>query len=228
MEGGFYRSFLWLISEKNILIEVISSNFITFAKTGSHNFMQNLLKYIRSLTPFSDESWMMLKPALSERHYKKKELMLQEGQICRSLFYIDKGFCKSYYEIEGVIKNTGFFFENEIATNINSFGSGQQSEFNIIACEEIHAVIFDKVKLFEAAAKTPEIETLGRHCIRQFASRQEEFSNLFKLYTAQERLEYIEAKYPEMLQRISLTQLSSFLGVARETLSRIRKRRITR
>jgi CRP-like cAMP-binding protein len=190
--------------------------------------MQNLLKYIRSLTPFSDESWMMLQPALSERHYKKKELMLQEGEICSSLFYIDKGFCKSYYEIEGVIKNTGFFFENEIATNISSFGSGQQSEFNIIACEEIHAVIFDKVKLFELAAKTPEIEKLGRHCIRQFAFRQEEFSNLFKLYTAQERLEYIEAKYPEMLQRISLTQLSSFLGVARETLSRIRKRRMIR
>ncbi|SMO74113.1 cAMP-binding domain of CRP or a regulatory subunit of cAMP-dependent protein kinases [Chryseobacterium rhizoplanae] len=190
--------------------------------------MQNLLKYIRSLTPFSDESWNMLQPALSEKDYKKNELMLQEGQICHSLFYIDKGFCKSYYEIEGVIKNTGFFFENEIATNISSFGSGQQSEFNIIACEEIHAIIFDKAKLFEAAGKAPEIETLGRHCIRQFASRQEEFSNLFKLYTAQERLEYIEAKYPEMLQRISLTQLSSFLGVARETLSRIRKRRMIR
>ncbi|MBB6331381.1 CRP-like cAMP-binding protein [Chryseobacterium sediminis] len=190
--------------------------------------MQNLLKYIRSLTSFSDESWTILQPALSERNYRKNELMLQEGEVCHSLFYIDKGFCKSYYEIDGDIKNTGFFFENEIATNISSFGSGQKSEFNIMACEELQVVIFDKTKLFEAAGNTPEIETLGRHCIREFASRQGEFSDLFKLYTAKQRLEYIESQHPEMLQRVSLTQLASFLGVARETLSRIRKRRITR
>ncbi|CAI8748692.1 Crp/Fnr family transcriptional regulator [Chryseobacterium sp. IT-36CA2] len=190
--------------------------------------MENLLKYIRSLTPFSDESWNILQPALLKRTYRKNELLLWEGETCQSLFYIDKGFCKSYYEIEGTVKNIGFFFENEIATNISSFGSGQKSEFNIIACEVLDVVIFDKTKLFEATGKTPEIEALGRHCIRQFASRQEEFSNLFKLYTAQQRLEYIETQYPEMLQRIPLTQLASFLGVARETLSRIRKRRMSR
>lgn len=153
--------------------------------------------------------------------------MLQEGKICHSLFYIDTGFCKSYYEIDGATKNTGFYFENEIATNISSFGSGQKSEFNIAACEKVHAIIFDKEKLFEAANSVPEIETLGRHCIRKFASKQEEFSNLFKLYSAQERFEYLENKHPEMLQRIPLSQLASFLGVARETLSRIRKRRIS-
>ncbi|WP_278352036.1 Crp/Fnr family transcriptional regulator [Chryseobacterium gleum] len=190
--------------------------------------MQNLLNYIRSLTPFSDESWHTLQSALSERTYRKNELMLQKGDTCNSLFYIEKGYCKSYYEIQGDIKNTGFFFENEITTNISSFGSGQKSGFNMIACEELHAIIFDKTKLFEAAAKVPEIETLGRHCIRQFASRQEEFSNLFKLYTAQERLEYLELHHPHMIQRISLTQLASFLGVARETLSRIRNRRVSR
>lgn len=226
--GAVFTALFIFYFWKDVLRQIISVDFITFAETGSLNIMQNLLKYIRSLTSFSDESWMMLQPALSERHYKKNEMMLQKGEICQSLFYIGKGFCKSYYEINGVIKNTGFFFENEIATNINSFGSGHPSEFNIIACEELYTVAFDKIKLFEAAGKNPEIETLGRHCIRQFASRQEEFSNLFKLYTAQERLEYFETKYPEMLQRISLTQLASFLGVARETLSRIRKRRISR
>ena len=121
--------------------------------------------------------------------------------------------------------NTGFFFENEIATNVKSFGSGQPSEFNIVACESLATIIFDKKTLFEIAHKVPEIETLGRNCIRLFAAKQEEFSNLFKLYSPQERLEYLESNYPEIVQRVSLSQLASFLGVARETLSRIRKRR---
>lgn len=189
--------------------------------------MENLLTYIRSLTLFSDESWTLLQPALSEKRYKKNEVMLKEGEICKSLFYIDKGYCKSYYEIEGVTKNTDFFFENEIATNISSFGSGKPSEFNMMACEELHVIVFNKEILFKIAAQYIEIESLGRHCIRQIAYKQEEFANLFKLYSAQERLEYLEKKHPEMLQRVPLTQLASFLGVARETLSRIRKRRIS-
>lgn len=187
--------------------------------------MDNLLKYIHSLTEFHDESWELLQPALTKREFKKNELLLKEGQVCNSLFYIDRGYCRSYYEIDGAVKNTGFFFENEIATNINSFGSGQKSEFSIIACEPLTAILFDKEKLFQAAKQANEIEALGRNCIRLFASKQEELSTLFKRYSAQERLEYLEAKHPEISQRVSLSQLASFLGVARETLSRIRKRR---
>ncbi|HFK5569026.1 TPA: Crp/Fnr family transcriptional regulator [Elizabethkingia meningoseptica] len=186
----------------------------------------NLLKFIRSLTEFSDESWNILQPALTTKTYRKNELLLQEGEICDSLFYIDQGYCRSFYEIEGVSKNTEFFFENEIATNIDSFGNNQKSSFNIISCEPVTAIVFNKTKLFRAAQECREIENLGRHCVRQSATKQEEFSTLFKLYSAQERLEYIEKKYPEMIQRVSLSQLASFLGVARETLSRIRKRRI--
>lgn len=193
-------------------------------KTG----MDNLLKYNRSLTNFSDESWEILQPALTKRSFKKNDFLLKQGQVCNALFYIDKGYCKSYYDIDGVVKNTGFFFENEVTTNIHSFGSGEKSEFNIIACEPLSAVIFDKAKLIEASRQSPEIESLGRTCIRLFAMKQEEFSNIFKLYSAQERLEYVESKYPEMIQRVSLSQLASFLGVARETLSRIRKRRTRR
>jgi CRP-like cAMP-binding protein len=186
--------------------------------------MENLLNYIHSLTKFSEQSWELLQPALTERTFKKNELLLKEGQPCNSLFYIDKGYCKSYYQIEGVVKNTGFFFENEIATNIKSFGNGGKSEFNIIT-ELLTVTEFDKKKLFQAAQQASEIEALGRNCIRVFATRQEEFSNLFKLYSVQERLEYIETHHPYILQRVTLSQIASFLGVTRETLSRIGKRR---
>jgi CRP-like cAMP-binding protein len=188
--------------------------------------MEKLLEYIRSLSEFSDQSWKLLQPSLSENKFKKNEFLLREGKVCNSLFYIETGYCKSFYEIDGVVKNTGFFFENDIATNISSFGSGKKSDFNIMACEPLKVVVFDKEKLFEAAKQAPEIESLGRNCIRLFASKQEEFSTLFKLYTAQERLAYLETRHPYLLQRVPLVQLASFIGVARETLSRIRKRRM--
>jgi CRP-like cAMP-binding protein len=131
----------------------------------------------------------LLQPALTQQTFNKNQLLLKEGQVCRSLFFIVKGYCKSYYEVDGLVKNTGFFFENEIATNVSSFVSGLKSEFNIVACEPLTVIIFDKEKLFQAAQHAPGIEPLGRHCIRLFATKQEEFSNLFKLFTPQERFE---------------------------------------
>lgn len=188
--------------------------------------MTNLLAYIHELTSCSEESWALLQPVLTPMTFKKGAYLLQEGAVCNSLFYIDKGYCRSFYLKDGIEKNTAFYFEQDIATNINSFGSGEKSAYAIIACEPIHVVAFDKQKLFEVSRQVPEIEALGRKCIRRFATRQEEHANLFKLYTAQERYEWLEQHQPQMLQRISLTQLSSYLGIARETLSRIRKRRI--
>jgi len=187
--------------------------------------MSNLLQYLRSLGSLSTESWQLLQPALQVGTFKKNEYLLQEGQVCHSLFYIETGYCKSYFNMDGVEKNTGFFFENDIVTNINSFGDGQRSEYNIVACEPLTAIVLDKEQLFLAAKQSPEIETLGRHCIRAFATKQEEWANLFKLYSNKERLAYMEEKYPQFLQRVSLSQLASFLGVARETLSRIRSKR---
>lgn len=187
--------------------------------------MDNLLIYIRTLTDFSDDSWNILQPALTTIEFKKNDFLLRQGEICNSLFYIQSGYCRSYYDMDGVIKNIGFFFENDTATDINSFGSGQKSEFNIVACKPLTAIVFDKDKLFQATQKSHEIETLGRICVHLFAIKQEEFSILFKLYSAQERLEYLESKHPKIIQRVPLSQLASFLGVTRETLSRIRKRR---
>lgn len=134
------------------------------------------------LTSFSNRSWELLQPVLTKREFKKNELLQKQGQICNSLFYIDNSYCKGYYEIEAAVRSTGFFFENEIATNINSFGSRQKSEFNIVACEPLTTLIFDKAKLFKTVLQGNEIETLGRNSIRLFATKQEEFSTLFKLY----------------------------------------------
>ncbi len=74
----------------------------------------------------------------------------------------------------------------------------------------------------EAYKKSQEIETLGRNILESVVTKQEEHSDLFKLLTAQERYEYLQKNHPEMIQRISSTQISSYLGISREPLSRIR------
>ncbi len=187
--------------------------------------MQKLLAYINSLTGFSSESWEALQPALRKVTFKKDEYLLKEGEACNSLFFICDGLVRSFHDINGTEKNTAFYFEGEVATNITSFGTGEKSKYSIQAIEPVTAIVFDKQKLFEVGAIVPQIAILGKNCLRYTAAKLEECANLFTLYSPTERYTYFERNQPHMLQRVPLTLLASYLGVARETLSRIRSRR---
>lgn len=187
--------------------------------------MDKLLKYIRSLTDFKDESWDMLKDVLSPEEFNKKEFLLKEGQIANSLFYVTNGYCRSFYVIDGTEINTHFFFENDIAGHLSRSENPEKSGCSIVACEPLSCIRIDKDKLVKAAHNNLEIERMGRFFIRDFAAQQDEFSRINKLYKAEDRLAYLEKNHPEMMKRIPLIQLASFLGTARETLSRIRKQR---
>lgn len=189
--------------------------------------MQKLLAYINSLAGFSPEGWEALQPVLSRKTFAEGEFLLKEGDVCNSLFFIDEGFARSFHEVDGSDKNIAFHFEGEIATNISSFGTGEKSGYNIQACEPVSAIIFDKEKLFEATAIVPQLAILGKNCLRYTASKLEEYASLFVLYSPTERYQYLGRHKPELLQKVPLTHLASYLGVARETLSRIRSRRIS-
>jgi CRP-like cAMP-binding protein len=184
--------------------------------------MKNLKTYIQNLTNFSDESWTILIDCFTEQKFKKGNKLLKENEVCSSIFFISLGLCKSSYNKDGKEINTAFYFENDFATNIKSLTSGTKSEYEITACENLIALKFDKAKLLDAYKKSQEIEAFGRKLLEIIVSKQEEHSNSFKLLTPQERYENLILTQPNFLQRISLTQAASYLGISRETLSRIR------
>jgi CRP-like cAMP-binding protein len=187
--------------------------------------MEELQVYIHSLMDLSEDAWKALRPALTMREYSKGDYLLQEGRACNNLFFISTGYCRAFYRKRDLEINTNFFFESEIATNIDSLWGGEISGFSIQACEDMTTVVFDKLTLLKAGQENHEIATLGRVCANQMAAKLENHASLFKLMTAMERYNYLEKHYPMMLQRVPLNQLSSYIGIARETISRIRSRR---
>ena len=181
-----------------------------------------LQSYLKTITGLSEKSWLLLGPALTLAEFKKGDFLLNAGDTCRAIFFISKGYCRSFYDKDGKDINTMFYFEKDFAVNIKSLSANMASAYAIQACETLSAVRFDKTRLLEAYGLSHEIETLGRKLLELSAAKQEEHAALFKLLNAQERYEYLQKNQPEFLQRVSLTQLSSYIGVSRETLSRIR------
>lgn len=188
--------------------------------------MNDLLQFATTLGPLSEESRAVLCSIAVPQHFKKGAFLVQAGKVCGSLFLVCRGYCRSFY-LQGEQEiNTGFYFENEIATHINSYVTGVKASFAIQACEPVTAYRFDKNDVLEAGRLCPDIDMAGKRCLQLIAARQEKQLEMFRLLTARLRYEYLETHQPGILHRVSLTQLSSYLGVARETLSRIRKRRL--
>ena len=176
------------------------------------------------MTDFSEESWKILGDCLTERKFEKGDILLKTGEICNSIFFVSSGYCKAFYNQDGKEINTAFYFEYDFATNTKSLTIGLKSEYEIIACEKLTVIAFDKTGLLNAYKKSQEIETFGRKLLEIIVSKQEEHSNGFKLLTPKQRYENLTLTQPKFLQRVSLTQTASYLGMSRETLSRFRKK----
>ena len=188
--------------------------------------MRDLLIHLRTLTDFSEESWNVLQSFTTICHFKKGAYMVTQDKDCQSLFFISKGYCRAFHIQEGIEINTNFYFENEIATNINSYVRNHKASFTIQACEPVIAYRFDKDDILKAGITAPEIEKAGKLNLQLIAAKQENQIALYRLLTARQRYEYLESQEPQILQRVPLTLLSSYLGVTRETLSRIRNRKV--
>ncbi len=181
-------------------------------------------KTITGLASMSEASIIRLFDIANRKELKKNDYVLEENKICKSIFFVEQGYLRSFIYKDGNEINTNFTFEGNFVTNLKSLRTSTSSDINIKTEEKCVIYEFDKDQLFELYAESSEIESFGRRLLEQLLITQEEHANLFKIYSPAERYEYLRVNSPELLQRISQTQLASYIGVARETLSRIRKK----
>ena len=187
--------------------------------------MNNFQTYISTIIDLSADSRKILNNCITETRFRKNELLLKEGQICNTIFFIHSGLCKSYYNQDGKEINTDFYFENDFATNIKSLTTSSKSAYEIKACEETYVTQLDKAKLLEAYRLSHQVETFGRKVLELITVKQQEHADSFKILDARQRFDNLFTKHPDFLQRVSLTQAASYLGISRETLSRFRAAR---
>ena len=183
-----------------------------------------LYKKVTDLIEVSDASLHNLFEIAEQRQFTKGQNILKQGQICKTIVFVEKGYLRTFVDKDGVEINTDFTFEGNFTTNLKSLRSSTPSDTTIQAGEQTIIYEFNKDKLLEIYNVSAAIESFGRKLLEQLLIAQEEHTNLFKIYSPTERYQYLQTNKPEILQRISLSQLSSYLGVARETLSRIRKK----
>lgn len=180
---------------------------------------------LRALASLSDAARKLLFSRSMQYTLARGVHLLTEGQVCRHVYLVEEGYLRSYHNRDGTDINLAFTFENNFATSLKSLRTGEPSTLAIVAAEGCIVREFAGHDLRALYDESPEIESFGRTLLEQLLVEQEEHAALFRLYSPAERYHAVTKRQPHLLQRVSLTQLASYLGVSRETLSRIRRKR---
>lgn len=179
---------------------------------------------MREIYPLSDSDCEMFRDAFRVKTFQKNEIWTAPDQFCKEIGFLSKGIFRMYYLHDGKEINTHFFFEGEFVTDYQSFLSKGSSRCYISALENSEIVMFSYNDLQKAYDHSHTWERFGRvvseNCYLEAMRRSESF--LFQ--NGEQRYIDLLKKSPHIFERIPLYHIASYLGLERESLSRLRRK----
>lgn len=182
-----------------------------------------LQKFLSEFPSLNDADRKAIGDNLTTGSYKKGTVLLKEGQISRECFFVLKGCIRQYYVQDGEEKTTAFFTERQ-AISTSSYLNQSPSNHYLSCVEDSTCIVGDFMKEKEMYDAFPKLEEITRNMVEQdYGETQEKLSSFMTSTPEQRYLDLLE-KRPGLLQRAPQHQIASYLGIKPESLSRIRKR----
>lgn len=184
--------------------------------------MDSLQKAINKISILSKESSIVFLNAWQHWSLPKDHFLLREKEMCDYIFFIPKGVARIFYKkkekeiTEWIAMDEQFFF------SITSFFQRTPSHLIIQTLEPSEVMGIHYNDLTRLAAEHHEVETLYRKMLSLSLILSQKRMDSIQFETANQRYEKLIINTPDIIKRVPLTYIASFLGVTLETLSRIR------
>ncbi|PQJ09094.1 Crp/Fnr family transcriptional regulator [Flavipsychrobacter stenotrophus] len=185
--------------------------------------MNQFRAFIQNYTSLPDSEWAAILSCMEERVVKKNEILLHEGKVCRYLYFVESGLLRFFINKDGSDITKFFTLAPYCFTSQVSFTTEQAAKENIQAIEP--SVIW-QITLAQANAllELRSWNTFIRKLIQEVQQYTEEILQEIQTETAELRYERMLVTHSPLLQRVPLKYLASYLGIAPQSLSRIRKK----
>jgi len=185
--------------------------------------IEPLLNYLDRLIPLSQEEKELVADKFQPRLFRNKQFALQEGDLCNQFIFVVRG-CLRMYKIDdkGAMHILQFAAENYWILDLGSFHGLKPSTLNIDAIEDSVVLQINRDNLISLYTSAPKFDRIFRVLIENSFVRLQERLLQSISSTAEERYQSFLTNYPHLVNRLSLVQIASFIGITPESLSRLR------
>jgi CRP-like cAMP-binding protein len=190
----------------------------------TNQMFELLFKKINAVTPLTGEESEYCKSLFIPKKLRKRQYLLQEGDICKYQAFVVKGILRSYtIDDKGDEHILQFASEGWWIADLSSFLTGEPSIFNIEALEDVELLVLSRSSWELLLQNVPKFERFFRILIQNsLIANQKRLLQSLK-DPAEERYNDFTDTYPECVLRVPQRMIASYLGISRETLSRLRK-----
>lgn len=186
-----------------------------------------LIDHIKKYIDLTEADIQNLSSSVAVHQVAKKELLLEEGQIDRNLFFVEKGCLRLYFvNDKGTEQITQFAIEGWWLADFMSFDRQIPSSFYIQAIEKSEIISIDYQEQDKLVRKIPLMDRYFRLVMqRAYAAHQTRLKFIYDL-SKEESYQHFMNAFPGFAQRIPQYMLASYLGFTPEYLSEIRKKKV--
>lgn len=184
--------------------------------------MKGFIKTLDALSALDNDAINELSLEIENKTFDKGNLILKSGMVCRQLYFLDEGLVKLFFLREEKEFIMRFFYENSIFTGLDSYITQTNSNYSIRALEPTLVSYISHSKMELLCKKHHCIETAYRKFVSTAAlNMMKRVSEMLEEDGAKRYNNFIKTN-KQLLQRISLGDLASYLGITQVSLSRIR------
>jgi len=188
------------------------------------NHSAQIRQVFEQLVALSPEQWRTFEQHLEEVIFQKNEFLCRAGQVEKYLYFIHAGAVRVYHQTEQQEFTLNFHFANEFASAFSSFLTQTPSRVYLQALENVQASRIHRAHLYQSYEQHHPAERLGRLFAETlFVHKTNREIDLLSL-SAEEQYGNLLRQNPQLVSRISVKHLASYLGIQPESLSRIRQK----
>jgi hypothetical protein len=182
----------------------------------------NVLKFLNSVNPLSDEDCDNLLKIFRAKHLKRGDYWLEEGKVNYNVAFVEEGYLRRYWLKDGIEITDTFYFENDLCVDLPSIISQTKPLSNVIAMQLTSLTIFSYSEFNKLCKESIALEHLNRILVEGSLLRFYNRTASFILKTPKERYDdLVNAKSP-ILQKATQYHIASYLGIGSQHLSRLR------
>jgi CRP-like cAMP-binding protein len=186
--------------------------------------IKNLFNSFDNYLPLDEDEKADLAGRVTERNIKRRQFILQEGDVCKHYTFVAEGCFKKFYaDRNGVEHNLQFAAENDWIMEIDSFYNEKPSRVFIEAMEPSVILQIKKADLLQMFVSNPKFDRNFRVIVETRLVEMENRVLQSISSTAEERYLSFIAQYAHLMQRLPNTQIAAYIGITPEFLSKLRK-----